>query len=59
MAHDSIMEQSIDTNRPKASFDFGAHTFKVPKKTIDTPAHVLVFGKSQAANELMGFITNL
>ena len=40
MAHDSIMEQSIDTDRPKVSFDFGAHIFKVPKKTIETPAHV-------------------
>jgi hypothetical protein len=56
--HESIMSQ-IDTPRGKIGFEFGSHSFQVPRKTIDTPAHVQVFGKSTAATELMGFITSL
>ena len=30
----------------KTAFDFASHKFVVPKKTIDTPNHVGIFGKS-------------
>ena len=41
------------------TFDFAAHTFKTPDKTLVTPAHVEEFKESQGCKELIGFITAL
>ena len=50
---------SVSTTRTKTLFDFSQHKFVVPTKNIETPAHVQVFGKSEACNDLMSFITRL
>lgn len=51
--------EHVALERTKTSFDFSHHKFVIPTKNIETPAHVLVFGKSDACNELMGFIAQL
>jgi hypothetical protein len=61
MAQSSISpskEPSVET-RAKDTFDYDAHKFMTPRKSIETPMHVTMFREATGCSELMSFITAL
>jgi len=53
------MESQATTTAATSSFDPSTHTFKVPVKKIDDPMTHEAFKRSEACQDIVGFITAL
>ena len=53
------MESQATSAADACSFDPSTHTFKVPVKKIDDPMTHEAFKKSEACQDIVGFITAL